>query len=284
MNEHKLKQECALARELMPLEIEGVASGESARYVRDHIAACTDCAIAYGEEKQRQKQAALDAAAKEGERFRRDMRRLKKRRALRRALGVVLAAALALGLIAGGFGLRAYLTDYHKNILSPEECGVTLYRLENNMIVGRYEYPGKPFRVSSGFGRAHDAFSIVNWTSIIRQPLEDSPFFRMELYWQDGKIRAVDSYSTRYINGTGDENVRYVVLDDEEITSIAISNSWGEGKFEEKVIWRAGDDLPLYEDTPLDSFGSPLAFARVRTEAYRINAVPVQKDEPAKEE
>ena len=55
MSEHPLKQACALARALMPLEIEGAASEESARYVKEHISACTDCAIAYGEEKQRQR-------------------------------------------------------------------------------------------------------------------------------------------------------------------------------------------------------------------------------------
>ena len=272
MSEHTLKQECALARELMPLEIEGVASEESARYVKEHISGCTDCAVAYGEEKQRQKQAALDAVAQEGERFRREMQRMKKKRTLRRALKIVGVVALALALLAGGAGLRAYLTDYYQFIVSPEECGVKLYRLENNCVVGQYEYAGKPFRVQSGFSFGHGAFQIVNWTSVIRHPLEESPFFDTMLYWWDGGLYQIDMRSFNYL-WEQDGETKAIFLGD-EVDSVD-SNDW--------VIWQAGDDIPLYEGEPRDSYGDMLDCARQSTEVYTIKTEPADKAEEKEE-
>jgi predicted anti-sigma-YlaC factor YlaD len=44
-----MKNECNVAKDLMPLVIDGVASEESKQYVNEHVAECTECAIAYGE-------------------------------------------------------------------------------------------------------------------------------------------------------------------------------------------------------------------------------------------
>lgn len=44
-----MKNECNVAKDLMPLVIDGVASEESKQYVDEHVAECTECAIAYGE-------------------------------------------------------------------------------------------------------------------------------------------------------------------------------------------------------------------------------------------
>lgn len=43
-----MKNECNVAKDLMPLVIDGVASEESKRYVDEHIAECTECALTYG--------------------------------------------------------------------------------------------------------------------------------------------------------------------------------------------------------------------------------------------
>ena len=44
-----MKNECNVARDLMPLVIDGVASEESQQYVDEHIAECADCKLIYGE-------------------------------------------------------------------------------------------------------------------------------------------------------------------------------------------------------------------------------------------
>ena len=43
-----MKNKCNVARDLMPLVIDGVASEESQQYVDEHIAECTECALTYG--------------------------------------------------------------------------------------------------------------------------------------------------------------------------------------------------------------------------------------------
>lgn len=274
MSEHALKQECTLARELMPLEIEGVASEESARYVKEHIAGCTDCAVAYGEERERQRQAALDAAARDGERFRQDMLRMKKKRALRRALRIAGITALTLALFAGGMGLRAYLADYYQFIVSPEECGVTLYRLANNCVVGQYEYEGRPFRVSSGFGFNDGAFRIVNRTSAVRHPLEEAPFFDPMLYWRDGRLYQIDGRSFTYQwNESGE--TKGIILGD-EVNSVSVYP--GDGAFNAWVIWQAGDDMPLYEGEVRDAYGDALLCAGKNTKLYTVKTEPADQD------
>ncbi|MBQ8953253.1 MAG: zf-HC2 domain-containing protein [Clostridia bacterium] len=273
MSDHTLKQECALARALMPLEIEGIASEESARYVKGHIDGCTDCAVAYGEERERQRQAALDAAEKEAERFRQDMLRMKKKRMLHRALRIAGAVVLALALLAGGAGLRAYLTDYYQFGVSPEECGVTLYRLENNCVVGRYEYEGNPFRVTSGFGFHQGTFQINNWTSAIRHPLEESPFFETMLYWWDGGLYQIDPKSFTYL-WTQEGEAKAIFLGD-EVDSVSLAS-------DDRVIWRAGDDMPLYEGEPKDAYGDTLPSASQSTKTYTIRTEPAK--EAAREE
>ena len=43
-----MKRKCNVARDLMPLVIDGVASEDSQQYVDEHIAECTECALTYG--------------------------------------------------------------------------------------------------------------------------------------------------------------------------------------------------------------------------------------------
>ena len=44
-----MKNECNVARDLMPLVIDGVASEESRKYVDEHVENCHACELIYGE-------------------------------------------------------------------------------------------------------------------------------------------------------------------------------------------------------------------------------------------
>lgn len=93
-----MKNECNVARDLMPLVIDGVASEESQKYVDEHIAECTDCTSAYcamkveltsaAEEKER---AELESAAK----------RLRRKRFLRAFAGGLTGILVFLALYLG---------------------------------------------------------------------------------------------------------------------------------------------------------------------------------------
>lgn len=233
MSERGLKEACALARALMPLEIEGVASEESARYVKEHIAGCTDCAVAYGEEKQRQRQATLEAAAQEGEQFRREMRRMKRRWMLRLALSVAGAIALALALFTGGFGLKTFLSDVYQFYVPLDEYDLTLYRLEDGRIVAQYDFAGEPFDTGLSFRLEEGEMRLFSMTTAIRHPLTEAhPLTELSCRWEDGRI-----YAT------------YPGWDGEEIVlSISVTNGRRGNGMQEKVIWTQGQDIPLYAE------------------------------------
>ena len=86
---------CNVARDLMPLVIDGVASEESQQYVDEHIAECTECAVAYGEMR-----VILPRANEEKERAEMDKAAKKLRR--KRIFRVVLAAVLSIAIFIGG--------------------------------------------------------------------------------------------------------------------------------------------------------------------------------------
>ena len=89
-----MKNECNVAKDLMPLVIDGVASEESQQYVGDHVAECTDCAMIYGAMKvelprinAEKERAEMEQAAK----------RVRKTRTLRGIIGAVLAIVIFIG-------------------------------------------------------------------------------------------------------------------------------------------------------------------------------------------
>ncbi|MBO4297798.1 MAG: zf-HC2 domain-containing protein [Clostridia bacterium] len=244
MSEHTLKQECALARELMPLDIEGVASEESARFVKEHISGCTECAVAYGEEKERQRQAMENAAAREGEKFRQDMRRMKRKWALRMALSIAGVVALTLGLITGGFGLESFLTANYQFTVSPDEYDLTLYRLEDNRIVAQCEFAGEPFSMGTTSRWENGEMRLSCVTTAIRHAIaEPRPFADTGMRWQDGKIFV--SWPEEY---TGMENGA-------EVTSVSVTNGRRGNSLVKRVIWTQGEDIPLYTGAPAEKEG-----------------------------
>ena len=228
MSKPEISQECALARALMPLEIEGAASEESARYVKEHIAACTDCAIAYGEEKQRQRQALQDAAAREGERFRREMRQLKKRRTIRKALAILGAIALALGLMTGGFGLNTFLNCNYQFYVSPDEYSLALYRLEDGSIMAQYIFQGDPFDLGLSERLEDGVLRLASTTTAIRHPLAKAPLVSTDCRWEDGKLYAAFPDQAQGV----------------EITRDSITNGRRGDRMVETTIWTRGEDIP----------------------------------------
>lgn len=90
-----MKHDCNVARDLMPLCIDGAASEESQQYVDEHVAECGECSAIYGEmsaalpQKRKEKEtAALEKAA----------RNLRTRRTVR-ALCVLLISMTALVIV-----------------------------------------------------------------------------------------------------------------------------------------------------------------------------------------
>ena len=127
-----MKNNCNVARDLMPLVIDDVASEESKQYVNEHVAECTECAIAYGEmrvelprisaEKER---TAIEQAAK----------RMRNKRILRGLLGVLLAIAIFIG---GSFVWKEYeyrLTQDCSRTMSLDEYSARLVQTKAGHVI-----------------------------------------------------------------------------------------------------------------------------------------------------
>ena len=75
-----MKGECNVARDLMPLCIDGAASKESEEYVNGHVAECAPCRACYEEMKGGLPRRLVRQAAAEGDAFARAAARMRRRR------------------------------------------------------------------------------------------------------------------------------------------------------------------------------------------------------------
>lgn len=120
-----MKNECNVAKDLMPLVIDGVASEESRQYVDEHIAECTECAVTYGSMK-----VELPLATQEKERaeMERTAKMLKKRRRKRAVLAGMIGAVLSIMLFLGGKWLYHTLTQSMQYPMDKDELTVEVYK------------------------------------------------------------------------------------------------------------------------------------------------------------
>lgn len=128
-----MKSKCNVAKDLMPLCIDGVASEESQQYVDDHIAECTECAQTYGAMK-----VELPRANQEKERA--EMEKAAKKLRHRRILRSVIAAVLVIAVFVGGsfaWNEAVYrLTQIHSQTMALDEYSVELVQTrEGNVII-----------------------------------------------------------------------------------------------------------------------------------------------------
>jgi len=107
-----MNKDCAIARDLMPAVIDGVASAESAAFVQAHTAACDACAQVYADMQNeiRTLESARGAAA-DGS-FKAAMAQLKKTMGWKRIKTALLAVVLTVVLIVAGYGGYYYLCVY----------------------------------------------------------------------------------------------------------------------------------------------------------------------------
>ena len=103
---------CDIARDLMPLVIDGIASDAAKAAVEEHTARCAECGRimeALREESELARQPAPPEA--QDTRFIQFCRRMEKRFTLRRAILALLALLLVIAVIAGGFTYVNYQTN-----------------------------------------------------------------------------------------------------------------------------------------------------------------------------
>lgn len=127
-----MKNNCNVARDLMPLVIDGVASEESQHYVDEHIAECTECAVTYGSMKvelpranQEKERAEMEKAAK----------KLRKKRILRAVIAALLAIAVFLGGTLAWKEIDYRLTQDHSQTMALDEYSVRLVQTREGSVI-----------------------------------------------------------------------------------------------------------------------------------------------------
>lgn len=128
-----MKNKCNVAKDLMPLVIDGVASEESQQYVDEHIAECTECAVAYGEMR-----VILPRANEEKERA--EMEKAAKKLRRKRIFRVILAAVLSISIFLGGTfvwkKIEYRLTQDHSQTMALDEYSARIVQTQaGNVIV-----------------------------------------------------------------------------------------------------------------------------------------------------
>ncbi len=225
-----MKNECNIARDLMPLCIDGVASEESKKYVDDHIAECTECAVTYGEMRvelprinAEKEKAAMEQAAQEVNRKRRNRKRL-----LIALTSLVTALVFIAGCLVYDYAsvrseVPVALDAYDAYLSRTREGGEVILNIDmkdDSLVFG---VSGHAEETESGgwiWRTAPHTPLIRHYTNHPQKGLWTDPFDHW--YWIDGVI-----YSG---NPANNEPLEKVILTC--------------GK-EEKVIYQTGDEIPF---------------------------------------
>lgn len=123
-----MKDKCSIARDLMPLVIDGACSEESSKFVKEHVSECPPCAEIWGEMKTELPRV---AAEKEKAELEKAAKAMKKKRRKRVAWIAIIAAALSIVLFVGGGWLYDELTVYSHVPMDKDEFSVQLYKMSD---------------------------------------------------------------------------------------------------------------------------------------------------------
>ncbi len=216
-----MKGECNVARDLMPLCIDGAASRESEAYVDGHVEECETCRVYYEDMKNRLPESVRRQAAEEGEAFARAAARARRRHAVRRALVVALAAIVLLGGAVGGHAFFNQQID-----LPTSWYNVTLSQLEDGQIIVTMCTTKKVTTAGFGYG------TTMNDDLILTAKESDEAVLRCWLSGFRFGHRA-DKYDvTAFSVSSLDDDIQAIV--------------YGRTLNGEKpaVVWRKGEEIP----------------------------------------
>jgi len=234
-----LKSKCNVAKDLMPLVIDGVASEESQQYVDEHIAECTECALTYGamkvelpRENQEKERAEMEKAAKA----------MKKKRRKRIVWAAVLGALMCFVLVSGGQWLNYRLTKSLQYPMAKSEFAVQVYKKSDGtgLIVFDLVRDDAVCGVSMGYGNG-----IVNL--YMNEPvlqLGDERYERMYGGYRTNELGFIDDRGWmniaewQWLGGGVDGRESYIERNQEPIKEI-----WINYNNEQELIYQHGDEV-----------------------------------------
>ena len=245
-----MKGECNVARDLMPLCIDGAASEESKAYVDSHVSECEPCRAVYEGMKGSLSDRLAQQAAEEGEAFARGAARLRRRRRLRRILTGVLAGVLAAALIVG------LIVVYNMDFRMPaSKYDVTLSRLENGSVVVTMRTKRKI--ETGGISWGTGPYYLDGETSSLK-----------------GNCWFIDWYGYRLDHRADQYGVMATRKDGAEMESFdCIACGAGQGIEGASIVWRAGDEIAPASPEMEDSFAACEAYYRYCREVEKTHLI-----------
>lgn len=235
-----MKNKCNVARDLMPLVIDGVASEDSQQYVDEHIAECTECALTYGAMKvelpranQEKERAEMEKAAKA----------LKKKRRKRVLWTALISVVMYVVVFVGGDWLYHTLTLSTKYPMDKDEFTVQLYKQSDGagLIVFDMAQDDAVCGVSMGYGNG-----ILNL--YMNEPvlqLGDERYERMYGGYRTNELGFIDDRGWmniaewQWLGGSVDGRESYIERNQEPIKEI-----WINYTNEQELIYKHGDEVP----------------------------------------
>ena len=235
-----MKSKCNVAKDLMPLVIDGVASEDSQQYVDEHIAECTECALTYGAMRvelpranQEKERAEMEKAAKA----------LKKKRRKRVLWTALISVVMYVVVFVGGDWLYHTLTLSTKYPMDKDEFTVQLYKQSDGagLIVFDMAQDDAVCGVSMGYGNG-----ILNL--YMNEPvlqLGDERYERMYGGYRTNELGFIDDRGWmniaewQWLGGSVDGRESYIERNQEPIKEI-----WINYTNEQELIYKHGDEVP----------------------------------------
>ena len=266
-----MKNKCNVAKDLMPLVIDGVASEESQQYVDEHIAECTECALTYGAMRVELPRANQEKERAEMERAAKAVKTKRRKRVL---WSIVICLVLCYLLLFSGRWLWNQLTMYNRIPLNKSEITVQLYKTSDGR--GLIVYDQARDDVSIGLGWESDATigvitlepqrSVIQLRSEKSEKLYGGYRFAWIGGWEEqGWVRMTKEELDKENNRIGREN--FFIYDPNPIREIWVA--YGDGR---ELIYKHGDEVPtcstemeaylayLNGPKPAPEFGKPVEY------------------------
>lgn len=237
-----MKNKCNVARDLMPLVIDGVASDESQQYVDEHIAECTECALNYGAMRVELPRANQEKERAEMEKAAKAMKKMRRKRVF---WSIIISAVLSYVLLISANWLWDELTIYCRYPMEKEDVEIQLYRMSDG--TGLIVYDLARNDVYVGIGWEYDPDRNLITLKPKEQAIQLGNETQEKLHggyrtddlggWEEAGWMYATMEQVEEWNSSGRMN--YMVYD-----SIPLREIWVEFSDGMELLYRHGDEVP----------------------------------------
>ena len=254
-----MKDKCSIARDLMPLVIDGACSEESSSFVKEHVSQCPPCAEVWGEMKT---ELPRMAAEKEKTELEKAARAMKKKRRKRVFWTVLLSVMAAVVLVFGGGWLYDELTVYSNVPMSKDEVDVKLYKTSDGTGLIVFDLARDDAVCGQGWGYGSNNIADL-WMYEPYIQLGDERYENLhggyrvyeQGHWtEDGWFYDVDAYEVSVALSQGEsmadgptavfdtgaqKDVTYSIIEPEFVQEVWMNYSDGK-----ELLYKHGDEVP----------------------------------------